>query len=62
MKILKSFTAALITFCFIYLMSSFSNISFDISKWTDFSRNFVAVIGGFCSVMAFSITFDKIHK
>jgi hypothetical protein len=38
-------------FVFIYLMGSFYNVSFDISKWNVDSRFIVAMFGGFIFIM-----------
>lgn len=50
-ELVKRILIGVTVFLFIYLIGSFYNVSFDISKWSNVSRFFVSVIGGFISIM-----------
>ena len=46
-NVLKRLFGGLIGFLFIYLLTAFYSVSFNISLWSEGSRNMCAVIGGF---------------
>jgi hypothetical protein len=50
-ELVKRILIGCVGFGFVYLMGSFYNASFDISKWNISSRFVVAMLGGFISVM-----------
>ena len=51
MELIKRLSIAWVGFLFMYLMSSFYNVTFDISKWSAESRFIATMIGGFSFTM-----------
>jgi hypothetical protein len=49
MELVKRLLIGCLAFLFIYLMLSFYNVTFDISKWTEASR-FITTLAVFCLV------------
>lgn len=50
-ELVKRILIGCVGFGFVYLMGSFFNVSFDVSKWGIESRLAVAMFGGFISIM-----------
>jgi len=44
-------------FALFYLLGSFYSVSFNISKWTLETKDFISVIGGMFALFSFVITF-----
>lgn len=44
-------------FALFYLIGSFYSVSFNISKWTSETRNFISVFGGMFGLISFVIAF-----
>ena len=51
MELVKRFGLGCLGFLFIYLMFSFYNVTFDISKWTEVSRFITTFVGFAFAVM-----------
>jgi hypothetical protein len=47
MELIKRLSIACVGFLFMYLMGSFYNVTFDISKWSAESKFVTMLIGGF---------------
>jgi hypothetical protein len=50
-ELVKRILIGCVGFVFVYLMGSFFNVSFDVSKWGIESRLAVTMFGGFISIM-----------
>jgi hypothetical protein len=44
-------------FTLFYLIGAFYSVSFNISKWTEETRNFISVFGGMFGLISFVIAF-----
>jgi hypothetical protein len=51
MELVKRLGLGCVGFLIMYLMCSFYNITFDISKWSAESRFIATMLGGFCFTM-----------
>jgi len=49
MKITQSILVSILTFAFFYLLCAFYSTTFDISKWTEFTRYVTCFLGGLFS-------------
>jgi len=58
-KQLTAIISAVLAFFFCYSIGAFTQVSFDLSKWSEEARGLTGFIGGFISLFSFAYSYDN---